>query len=31
MELQGLEVPEVMAVKEPAEARAFDNILQRAT
>ncbi|MGA3359564.1 MAG: formylmethanofuran dehydrogenase subunit B [Halobacteriota archaeon] len=34
MELQGLEVPEVTAVKEPAEAlapSAFDDILQRAT
>ncbi len=31
MELQGLEVPEVTAVKEPAEASAFDSILQRAT
>jgi formylmethanofuran dehydrogenase subunit B len=31
MELQGLEVPEVTAVKEPAEVRAFDSILQRVT
>jgi formylmethanofuran dehydrogenase subunit B len=31
MELQGLKVPEVAAVKEPVKASAFDSILQRAT